>query len=204
MTKYRWATSTSDRGHLEADVPKLLSHPFVHCGLAWSASFAVDEVTASRGFDLWRSSEIDGRPGASFGAHPDRRHRLDDLSPQPTVGLSKIAGNRSRVERVGGHAGSFETPAQLLGEQNVGELRPSVDASASVAMGGVEIVEVQPATDLVQDRGHVNYAGGSALPDPIQQQACQQERTEMIDGESRLYPIRGLGSISMGHPCLHC
>jgi hypothetical protein len=76
---------------------------------------------------------------------------------------------------------------QLSGEENVAELAGAVDAAgAEAAAAGLEVVEVESAALVGIARGRDDASARGR--EPLEQQVCQREWSEMVEREGLLEP----------------
>src|SRR5438874_2347048 len=82
-----------------------------------------------------------------------------------------------------------QPPGQLVAEQDVGELGLVVGPGAGVRPFALQVLEVDVA-ELVGVGGDGDHAARGAVLQPVEKQAGEQERREMVDGECALEAIR--------------
>jgi len=87
-------------------------------------------------------------------------------------------------------AGSGETPRQLIGEENIRELRLTVGADGAITPFTAQIIEIDRAKSM-RLRRNVHDPRGRALLDAIEQQHRYQEVGEVVDREDYLDPVHG-------------
>ena len=134
---------------------------------------------------------MDGGGGAAGRGLHERPHEGGE---QPLDGArvpgSERGAHHAGMQRVGGDAGGRQPAGQLVGEQDVGELGLVVGACAGVGPFALQVAEVDPPHG-VHVGGDRDHAGRGAVVQPVQEQAGEQERREMVDGEGALEPVRG-------------
>ena len=94
------------------------------------------------------------------------------------------------MQCVGGDGGGLQSAGQLVGEQDVGELGLVVGPCAGVGPFALEVVEVDSPHGL-HVGGDRDHAGRGAALQPAEEQAGEQERREMVEGEGALEPVSG-------------
>ncbi len=94
------------------------------------------------------------------------------------------------MQAIGGHRRPGQAPGQFGREEDVGQLRQSVDLHGPVALLGLEVVEVEaPARRGVGRRRDVHDPPLPARLDPIEQQLGEEEGTQVVHGEGGLEAV---------------
>src|SRR5438552_10644693 len=103
---------------------------------------------------------------------------------------SERGADHARMQRVGGDRRGLQPPGQLVGEQDVGEFGLVVSACTGIGPFTLEVIEIHAPHGLrVGSDG--DYAGWSALLQPVEEQSGQQERRKMVESEGTLQPVSG-------------
>ena len=85
---------------------------------------------------------------------------------------------------------SLQPAGQLIGEEDVGELGLSVYLAGSVLAVGSKVIEVERALAVYLRRDGDDTGRGGRFQG-VQQQVCQEEGGEMVDGELGLEAVDG-------------
>src|SRR5207247_6365350 len=103
--------------------------------------------------------QVDGSSRALLGGAEEGAQQLRERRGEAAVVLAEARRDGAGVEAVGGDARALEAPGQLVGEEDVGELRRSVEPHRPVAARVAEVVQVDRA-EAVGVGGAVHDAGG--------------------------------------------
>src|SRR3989449_2239768 len=90
---------------------------------------------------------------------------------------------------VQGAPGALEASRQLLGEQDLRELRLIVRAKPAILAFALEVVESDRATEVGAGRD-VHDAGGRRLLQEVEEEVRQQKSGEIVHLELPLQPVR--------------
>ena len=125
-----------------------------------------------------------------WGLHERPEDRDEPPLHAGGVGGTERGVHHTRVQSVGRDAGGPQPPGQLVGEQDIGELGLVVGPGAGVGPLALEVVEVD-ASLRVCVGGDRDHAGGGALLQPLDEQAGEQERGQVVHGEGVLETVDG-------------
>ena len=93
-----------------------------------------------------------------------------------------------------------ESPLQLVGEHQVGQLRPGVRGEPVVAILGADVVEVEPEGGPVTEARDRDDARARHREDPVEQQGGQGEVTEVVGPELQLEAVGGELAVGVHDP----
>src|SRR5207237_7379314 len=96
--------------------------------------------------------------------------------------------------------GAVQTPGQLVGEEDVRELRAGVGGEERVAALALQVVKVQPA--CVRLGGGGDHAAGGCRDDEIEDELRQQKGREVVRGEGHLDAVDRELSPRRSGPCV--
>ena len=62
---------------------------------------------------------------------------------QPPLELAKSGRDGAWMEAIGRHSGTGQPASEFAGEQDIGELRATVDFESAVAVGALQVAEIE-------------------------------------------------------------
>ena len=108
-----------------------------------SLTLRLTKYSAGRVGDLGRGGEVDDRVGALFRRDEERPEERDQKAGEAAAGFAEPGRDDAGMEAIGRHPGAGQAPGELAGEQDIGELRAAVDLEPVVALGALQVAEIE-------------------------------------------------------------